>query len=136
MGSARSNSCAAGESYSPPGANRNRKFVDSLLEGTGFELLVRGRGKRAMGSAAEEPIVCGLSAGGKWIRTIGTCKLSYRFHKIEIGQRLGFSESAPTRPADLGKTKPRHGEYRGFYGWRLVFGGQSPSYLRYHTRKC
>jgi hypothetical protein len=32
-----------------------------------------------------------------------------------------------------GKTKPRHGEYRGFYGWRLVFGGQSPSYLRYHT---
>jgi hypothetical protein len=27
----------AGESYSPPGANRNRKFVDSLLEGDGFE---------------------------------------------------------------------------------------------------
>ena len=24
---------------------RNRKFVDSLLEGTGFELLVRGRGE-------------------------------------------------------------------------------------------
>jgi hypothetical protein len=35
----------AGESCSPPGANRNRKFVDSLLEEDGFELLVRGRGE-------------------------------------------------------------------------------------------
>jgi hypothetical protein len=33
----------AGESYSPPAANRNRKFVDSLLEGSGFELLVPRR---------------------------------------------------------------------------------------------
>jgi hypothetical protein len=33
----------AGESYSPPGANRNRKFVDSLLEGDGFELFVPPR---------------------------------------------------------------------------------------------
>jgi hypothetical protein len=35
----------AGESYSPPGANRNRKFVDSLLEGDGFEISVRGHGE-------------------------------------------------------------------------------------------
>jgi hypothetical protein len=35
----------AGESYSPLGANRNRKFVDSLLEEDGFELPVRSLGK-------------------------------------------------------------------------------------------
>ena len=40
--SQRLHSVCAGESYSPPGANRNRKFVDSLLEGGGFELPVRG----------------------------------------------------------------------------------------------
>jgi hypothetical protein len=27
-----------------------------------------------MGSAAEEPMVCGLSAGGKWIRTMGSAE--------------------------------------------------------------
>ena len=32
-------------------------------------------------SAAQEPMVCGLSAGGRWIRTIGppvTCELCWR----------------------------------------------------------
>jgi len=35
----------AGWHLPAPGANRNRKFVDSLLEGNGFELPVRGRGQ-------------------------------------------------------------------------------------------
>jgi hypothetical protein len=40
---------------------------DSPLEGTGFELLVRAL--RSACSTPAEPMVCGLSAGGDWIRT-------------------------------------------------------------------
>ena len=48
----------AGESYSPPGANRNRKFVDSLLEGNGFELPVRERCKRGLRRKSPASAAC------------------------------------------------------------------------------
>src|SRR6516225_1468558 len=42
----------------PGNRERNRKFVDSPLEGTGFELLVRGRGEAGSGpcSALPDPV--------------------------------------------------------------------------------
>jgi hypothetical protein len=64
------------------GIERNRKFVDSLLEGTGFELLVRGRGEAGLsrlltrgplppGSARENPEACPSG-----IRHVGGAKLN------------------------------------------------------------
>ena len=46
----------------------------------------------------ESQVRSGLAAGGKWIRTIGTPKISYRFGHSEILRSARPGPSAPLMP--------------------------------------
>jgi hypothetical protein len=95
---------------------RNRKFVDSLLEGTGFELPVRECDESGFAiavAAREELKVCRLPAGGDWIRTISSARadsdvriVDYRVEAVELVD-LVANCSRPTDGGEVPRTAPR-----------------------------
>ena len=70
-------------------------------------------------AAAEEPMVRRLCAGGKWIRTIGTRKISYRFETDFCPKLLTITRCGSL----LAKPQPQNFSdlaHRQSLGWHLI----------------
>ena len=89
---------------------RNRWFADSPLEGTGFELPVRG------------------CAGGNWMRTLGTARdrLGFRLEKLHapLGDRPRISSCRGLSRCDSRLKGPRFERSAPHAGWVPVAGAE------------
>ena len=79
---------------------RNRKFVDSPLEGTGFELPVRGRGEAGCWPFAAP--VCLGRVGSR--QSDPATAIAERVSFGWVPDKIGWQKGAPTRPRLAGAT--------------------------------